>query len=51
VGPFAAASTFDVGIHGGDAIRVGLGSVWLSNLRAGNVWRIDPRRIEATRAE
>ncbi len=33
---------------GGDAIRVGLGSVWLSNLRAGNVWRIDPRRIEAT---
>jgi virginiamycin B lyase len=34
---------------GGDAIRVGLGSVWLSNLRAGNVWRIDPRRIEATR--
>ncbi len=35
---------------GGDAIRVGLGSVWLSNLSAGNVWRIDPRRIEATRA-
>lgn len=34
---------------GGDSIRVGLGSVWLSNLRAGNVWRIDPRRIEATR--
>ncbi len=36
---------------GGDAIRVGLGSVWLSNLRAGNVWRLDPRRIEATRAD
>ncbi|HTF89732.1 MAG TPA: hypothetical protein VK843_15060 [Planctomycetota bacterium] len=36
---------------GGDAIRVGLGSVWLSNLRAGNMWRIDPRRIEATRAD
>jgi virginiamycin B lyase len=33
---------------GGDAVRVGLGSVWLSNLEAGNVWRIDPRRIEAT---
>ena len=33
---------------GGDAIRVGHGSVWLSNLRAGNVWRIDPKRIEAT---
>lgn len=36
---------------GGDAIRVGLGSVWLSNLRAGNVWRIDPRRIEAARPD
>ena len=36
---------------GGDAIRVGLGSVWLSNLRAGNVWRLDPRRIEATLPE
>ena len=33
---------------GGDAVRVGLGSVWLSNLEAGNVWRIDPKRIEAT---
>jgi YVTN family beta-propeller protein len=33
---------------GGDAIRVGLGSVWLSNLRAQNVWRIDPKRIQAT---
>ena len=34
--------------QGGDAIRVGLGSVWLSNLQQGNVWRLDPRRIEAT---
>ena len=34
--------------EGGDAVRVGLGSVWLSNLEAGNVWRLDPRRIEAT---
>ena len=33
---------------GGDAVRVGLGSVWLSNLDTGNVWRLDPRRIEAT---
>lgn len=33
---------------GGDAVRVGLGAVWLSNLRQGNVWRLDPRRIEAT---
>jgi virginiamycin B lyase len=35
---------------GGDAIRVGLGFVWLSNLKQGNVWRLDPRRIEATTA-
>jgi virginiamycin B lyase len=34
--------------EGGDSVRVGLGFVWLSNLRAGNVWRIDPRRVEAT---
>jgi YVTN family beta-propeller protein len=34
--------------EGGDAIRVGHGSVWLSNLRQANVWRIDPKRIEAT---
>ena len=33
---------------GGDSVRVGLGYVWLSNLRQGNVWRLDPRRIEAT---
>jgi YVTN family beta-propeller protein len=33
---------------GGDAVRVALGSVWLSNLEAGNVWRIDPRRVVAT---
>jgi len=33
---------------GGDAVRVGLGSVWLSNLEAGNVWRLDPRRVVAT---
>jgi hypothetical protein len=37
--------------EGGDSVRVGLGFVWLSNLRAGNVWRIDPRRIEATLPE
>jgi virginiamycin B lyase len=37
--------------EGGDAVRVGLGFVWLSNLRAGNVWRVDPRRIEATLPE
>jgi len=36
---------------GGDALRVGLGSVWLSNYKAGTVWRIDPKRIMATQAE
>jgi YVTN family beta-propeller protein len=36
---------------GGDAVAVGLGSVWLSNLREGNVWRLDPRRVEATAPE
>lgn len=28
---------------GGDGVRVGLGSVWLSNLRQGTVWRIAAR--------
>ena len=37
--------------EGGDAIRFGLGSVWLSNLRAANVWRLDPKRIVATLTE
>ncbi len=30
---------------GGDSIRVGHGSVWLSNLRDHNVWRIDPAKL------
>src|SRR5207249_10880091 len=33
--------------EGGDALRVGAGSVWLSNLKAGVVWRLDPLRIKA----
>ena len=37
--------------EGGDSIRVGLGSVWLTNIRAGNIWRIDPKRVFATLAE
>lgn len=36
---------------GGDAIRVGHGSLWLSNLRAQNVWRLDPRKIAALSLE
>jgi YVTN family beta-propeller protein len=34
---------------GGDAVRVGLGSVWLSNGRQGNIWRLDPKKIMALR--
>jgi hypothetical protein len=44
--PYTVAQQFTG--KGGDAVRVGLGSIWLSNLEAGNVWRIDPRRVLAT---
>jgi virginiamycin B lyase len=37
--------------EGGGAISVGLGSIWLTNMAAGNVWRIDPKRVLATLAE
>ena len=37
--------------EGGDAICVGLGWVWLTNIRAGTVWRLDPKRILATLPE
>lgn len=37
--------------EGGDAVRVGQGSVWLTNLKGQKLWRIDPRRIEATLPE
>lgn len=30
--------------QGGDGVRFGLGSVWLSNLRQSNVWRISPEQ-------
>ena len=33
---------------GGDSIRGEAGYIWLSNLRAGTVWKLDPKRIEAT---
>jgi YVTN family beta-propeller protein len=36
---------------GGDALRVGLGSIWLSHYEGGVVWRIDPKRVAATLAE
>jgi YVTN family beta-propeller protein len=31
---------------GGDSIRAGLGSIWLTNLKAGLVWRISPKVFE-----
>jgi DNA-binding beta-propeller fold protein YncE len=37
--------------EGGGAITVGLGSIWLTNKTAGNIWRIDPKRVLATLAE
>ena len=36
---------------GGGVIGFGLGSVWLSNLHEGTLWRLDPKRIAATLAE
>jgi virginiamycin B lyase len=36
---------------GGGAIFFGQGSVWLTNVQEGTVWRIDPKRIVATLAE
>lgn len=36
---------------GGDAIRVGHGSVWLSNVRMASVWRFDVAKLVATRAD
>jgi YVTN family beta-propeller protein len=32
---------------GGDSVRAGLGTVWLSNLRQQNLWRILPNQLEA----
>jgi YVTN family beta-propeller protein len=29
---------------GGDSVRIGHGSIWLSNLREQNVWRLSPRQ-------
>ena len=31
---------------GGDSVRVAHGSIFLSNLRAHNVWRIDPAKLQ-----
>jgi virginiamycin B lyase len=34
--------------EGGGAIAVSPGAIWLSNIKAGTVWRIDPKRVIAT---
>jgi streptogramin lyase len=36
---------------GGGGIYVGSGSLWLTNVNAGTLWRLDPKRIAATLAE
>jgi hypothetical protein len=36
---------------GGGVIQFGQGSVWLTNLEEGTLWRIDPKRVLATLAE
>lgn len=36
---------------GGDSIRAGSGWVWLTNIRAGTVWRLDPKQVVATGPE
>ena len=33
---------------GGGFIRASQGAVWLTNVKQGTVWRIDPRRVVAT---
>lgn len=36
---------------GGGAVATGGGFIWLVNASAGNLWKIDPRRVAATLAE
>jgi streptogramin lyase len=36
---------------GGGAIQVGANALWLSNIRGGTLWRLDPKRVQATLAE
>ncbi|HEV8145903.1 MAG TPA: hypothetical protein VGP79_05965, partial [Bryobacteraceae bacterium] len=37
--------------EGGGAIAVGQGWIWLANVDAGTLWKIDPKRVVATLAE
>jgi streptogramin lyase len=34
--------------EGGGAIAISPGAIWLSNVKAGTIWRIDPKRVIAT---
>ena len=36
---------------GGGALQVGANALWLSNVREGTLWRLDPKRVQATLAE
>jgi virginiamycin B lyase len=37
--------------EGGGALAVSPGAIWLSNVKAGTLWRIDPKRVIATLPE
>lgn len=34
---------------GGDAVRAGRGSLWLTDLRSGKLWRLDPKKVAAVK--
>jgi virginiamycin B lyase len=36
---------------GGGAVQVAANAIWLSNLLEGTLWRLDPKRVQATLAE
>jgi len=36
---------------GGGAVQVAANAIWLSNLSEGTLWRLDPKRVQATLAE
>ena len=37
--------------EGGGALAVSPGAIWLANVKAGTIWRIDPKRVMATLPE
>jgi virginiamycin B lyase len=36
---------------GGGALQIAANALWLSNLKEGTLWRLDPKRVQATLAE